>query len=190
MGFRLTRSYNIVITMFVKRKNYSAMDFFVLAMISRGGLHSLYELQQGVGLQPGGIQPVLKKLEQTGFLKRSEQQKRRRRLMTVTSEGEQFLNDGWRECLDEYPDAESILRATTVAILMGDWQTACTYLMGMASQLERNVLVEPDKPPRRQTWSPVDWYESMRWSWENGRRKSAANAFREIAKELEDSKRS
>ena len=105
------------------------MDYFVLAMISRGGLHSLYELQQGVGLQPGGIQPVLKRLEQEGFLERSEQQKRRRRLMTVTELGEQFLNAAWPDCLDDYPDVESILRAATVGILMGDWQRAYRYLL-------------------------------------------------------------
>jgi DNA-binding MarR family transcriptional regulator len=152
-------------------------------MISRGGLHSLYELQQKVGLQPGGIQPVLKRLEQEGFLERSEQQKRRRRLMTVTEKGKQFLGEEWHECQDDYPDVESILRASTVGILMGDWERTHRYLLFFADQHEKNV--EPDHQ-RLQDWSSVDWYEFTRQVWESRRRKAAANAFREIAKELEE----
>jgi DNA-binding MarR family transcriptional regulator len=173
--------------MYVKRTKRSAMDYFVLAMISRGGLHSLYELQQGVGLQPGGIQPVLKRLEQEGFLKRSEQQERRRRLMTVTELGERFLSAAWRDCLADYPDVESILRAATVGILMGDWERAHGYLLFIAKQHDKDVPVEP--ADGRQGWSSVDWYEFMRQFWEIRRRRSAADAFREIAKELEETKR-
>jgi len=131
---------------------------------------------------------VLKRLEQEGFLERSEQQKRRRRLMTVTSLGEQFLNAAWPDCLDDYADVESVLRAATVGILMGDWERAYRYLLFIAKQHDNNVPVEP--ADERQTWSPVDWYEFMRQFWEITRRKSAADAFREIAKELEETKRS
>jgi hypothetical protein len=42
----------------------------------------------------------------------------------------------------------------------------------------------------QQTRSPVDWYGFMRQLWEIRRRMSAADAFREIAKELEETKRS
>ena len=107
-------------------------------------------LQHGVGLQPGEIHPLLKRLESEGFLERSEQQKRRRRLMTVTNEGEQFMDGEWRECLRDYPDVGSILRAATVAILMGQWQMAQEYLVGIAAQHERNLPVAPDDSRQRE----------------------------------------
>lgn len=112
---------------------------------------------------------MLKKLEQAGFLARSEQQRRRRRLMTVTEKGEYFLDASWHECQDDYGDVESVLRAATVGILMGDVQRRCR---------------------RRKTCPPWEWYQSVRWHWESSRRTSAASVFREIAKELEETKRS
>jgi DNA-binding MarR family transcriptional regulator len=185
----LTLNNNMVITIYVKRKNYGAMDFFVLAMVSRGGLHSLYDLQQKVGLQPGGIHPVLKKLEQAGFLGRSKQERRRRRLMTVTQEGEHFLNEAWHECQDDYGDVESVLRAATVGILMGDVPRTCRYLLEIAKQHDKAVPGAQEMP-KKKGLSDVEWYQHVRWHWESSRRKSAASVFREIAKELEETKRS
>lgn len=183
----MTLDFDMVITMYVKRKNSSAMDFFVLAMVSRGGLHCLYDLQQEVGLQPGGIQPVLKKLEQEGFLERSEQQKRRKRLMTVTKKGEHFLKEEWRDCQDDYGDVESVLRAATVGILMGDMARTCRYLLEMAKQHDKGVPIAMEMP-KGEDLSAVEWYQHVRWQWESSRRKSAAGVFREIAKELEMTK--
>jgi DNA-binding MarR family transcriptional regulator len=184
MKIRLTLDVNMVITIYVKRKNYSAMDFFVLAMISRGGLHSLYDLQQEAGLQPGGIHPVLKKLEQEGFLERSEQQKRRKRLMTVTKVGEHFLREEWHDCQDDYGDVQSVLRAATVGILMGDATRTCRYLLEIAKQHDKNLPSAPEMPKEINP-SAVEWYQYVRWQWESIQRKSASSMFREIAKELD-----
>ncbi len=112
---------------------------FVLASISRGNLHSLYELQRGLGLQPGGIQPVLRRLERDGFLKRAPQERRRRRLITVTAEGERVLSAEWHHALRDYPDPESVLRASTIAILMGDREAAKDYLRGIAAVYEQGL---------------------------------------------------
>lgn len=172
----------------MKQSEHSAMDFFVLAAISRGKLQSLYELQHGVGLQPGGIHPVLKRLEEDGLLERSEQQKRRRRLMTVTSKGEQFLDEKWQDCLRDYQDVESILRAATVAILMGHRNAAHDYLMGAADHHEQNVPESPTDPKIKR--SSVELYAFMRWLWESRRRESAAAAFRDIARELMEAEQS
>jgi DNA-binding PadR family transcriptional regulator len=161
------------------------MEFFVLATVSRGELTSLYELQQGVGLQPGAIHPVLKRLEANGLLDRSEQRRRRRRTMTVTREGERVLEDRWKSCLKSYPDVESILRAAAVAALMQNRREAITYLRGIADHYERDITQAPeDKQALR---SPVEWYAITRWTWEVRRRECAARVFREIAAELESS---
>jgi len=160
-------------------REHSAMDFFVLATISRGGLQSLYELQHGVELQPGGIHPVLKRLEEDGLLERSEQQKRRRRLMTVTNRGEQFLDEEWQDCL----------RAATVAILMGHRNAAHDYLMGAADHYDQ-YHPESLADPQRASLSPVELYSFMRREWECSRRRSAAAVLRVIAEKLMEGRRS
>jgi DNA-binding MarR family transcriptional regulator len=161
------------------------MDFFILAAVARGGLHSLYELRKGVGLQPGAIHPALRRLEGEGFLARSPQEKRRRRLMTVTPKGEQFLDTGWRNSVRHYPEPESILRAATVAILMGDRAFATNYLWSVASGYEQE-LPKPAAWDRKKL-SPIEWNGLMRSSWEVARRQSAANVFRDIARKLVES---
>ncbi len=160
------------------------MPLFVLASIAKGGLRSLYKLQKGVGLQPGAIHLVLRRLEQDGLLHRSPQGSRRQRLMTVTPEGEQFLDEHWRNCLGPHPDVESLLRAATVAILMGDIRSAVAYLHGIAYEYvhdsgERTVLTP------KSSSTGIEWYKFMHDSWEEARRQSAAKALREIASYLE-----
>ncbi len=159
------------------------MPLFVLASVARGGLRSLYTLQKGVGLQPGAIHPVLRRLEEDGLLHRSPQGRRRRRLMTVTPKGDQFLIERWRDCLCLHPDVESVLRATTVAILMRDLRSAVAYLHEAAHEYVRagGRTVDTPKSPS----SGIDWYEFMHDSWEEARRQCAARVFREIAGYLE-----
>jgi DNA-binding PadR family transcriptional regulator len=171
----------------MKRTELSAMEFFVLASVSRGGLRSLYELQQGVGLQPGAIHPVLRRLEVDGLLERSEQRRRRRRTMTVTREGERVLEDQWKSCLKSYPDVESILRAAAVAALMHDRREASAYLRGISQRYESDIPRAPENPRQGESRSAVEWYAFTRWNWEVKRRECAARIFREIAVELESS---
>ena len=51
---------------------FGVMDTFTLAAISRGGLNTLYALQQAVGLQPGGLLPVIRRLQAHGLVARSD----------------------------------------------------------------------------------------------------------------------
>ena len=159
---------------------------FVLASISRGNLHSLYELQRGLGLQPGGIQPVLRRLERDGFLKRAPQERRRRRLITVTAEGERVLSAEWHHALRDYPDPESVLRASTIAILMGDREAAKDYLRGIAAVYEQGLPLKTGASDQKPS-SPVELYAFMRSSWETARRQCSAEVFRRIASRMEES---
>ncbi len=161
------------------------MKLFVLALVSRGGLHSLYELQSEAGLEPGSIHRLLGQMETDGLLQRTEE--RRRRLMTVTSAGEQLLEEEWHDCLQDYSDAESVLRAATIAVLLGHQQTAHDFLMGVADEHERKAGSAPGRSPRSK--SPLELYQHMRWSLESQRRRAAAKVFREIARELLDTER-
>src|ERR1039458_5868436 len=86
------------------------MEMFLMAAISRGCLNTLYALQKSVGLQPGNLAPVIKRLQECGFLTRSEAAKRRRKVMELTESGKAFLEGHWTECLSFSRDFESNLR--------------------------------------------------------------------------------
>lgn len=165
------------------------MEFFLLATISRGGVKTLYELQHGASLQPGSIQPTLRRLEEEGLLTRSEEAKRRRRVMKVTEEGELLLDSGWRTCLRSYPDVESILRCATLALLMNDFGTAHGYLIGVANEHEYKASAERGREPVPRQLATIDWYAYMQLQWKLGRHIALASALRSIAQDLEKLKR-
>ena len=165
---------------------YSVMPFFLLAVVSRGGLNTLYDLQHHAGLQPGGVQPVLRQLERDGLLRRSEEGKRRRRAMVVTDKGEETLAAHWRTCLGFYMDVESVLRAATTSLLMGDQKTAYRYLQSVADDYKcRSGGARATDPDARA--SPLDWYAFMRRHWETSRLQSAAETLRNIGIAMEAS---
>lgn len=159
------------------------MPLFVLAGVSKAGLQSLYALQREAGLQPGGIQPVLRQLETDGLLSRSPQERRRRRQLTVTAKGETALLQDWQSCLRDYADVESTLRAAAIALFMQQPRTAIAYLRGNAQTYER------DRPSLsedvRDRMAPLNSYNRMRHGWERARRECAAALFRQLADDLE-----
>lgn len=104
------------------------MEFFLLAVIGKGGLTSLYELQKRAGLEPGGIRPALARLEADGYLTRGEHATRNKRSLGLTAKGIHFLEKNWSLSLQNFPDFESVLRATAVALLMGEPKTARVHL--------------------------------------------------------------
>ena len=158
------------------------MSLFVLAGISKAGLQSLYDLQRAAGLQPGGIQPVLRRLTENGLIDRSPQEKRRRRQLTVTLEGEKTLSREWQNCLQDYSDVESTLRAVALALFMQHRRIAIAYLRASADTYKRN---RPKRVEDVQNRAPLDWYNLMRHSWERARRECAIALFRHLAEQLE-----
>ncbi len=106
----------------------SVMEFFILALVGRVQLSSVYELQKKAFLQPGGIRPALRHLEQLGLLVRAKSGVRRRRQLELTPKGEKLLEKNWRECMRDYAEPESVFRAACVVLLVGDSQTAAAYL--------------------------------------------------------------
>lgn len=155
----------------------------MLAVVSRGGLHTLYELQHDVGLQPGGIQPTLRRLEDDGLLTRSEEGKRRRRVMKVSEKGERLLQSDWQDCLRDYPDVESILRVATVTVLMKDFELAHHYLMGVADEHERKIGLQAPVAIAEQV-KPLELYSCMRTLTDTRVRQAVAATLRGIASEL------
>ena len=164
------------------------MAFFILALIAKAGLTSLYAFQQRAGLQPGGIRIALQRLESLKLITRAESSTRNRRAMALTPEGMEFLNRSWERCLDQFTDSEGVLRAACVALLMGAPELAAQYLEklanfheGMAN--ERNFEMEKLEKTRRK--EPLSTYAWMRALTEYRRRSAESKAFSELGHLLE-----
>jgi DNA-binding MarR family transcriptional regulator len=166
------------------------MEFFLLSLVSHGGLRTTYDLQRLAGLEPGGIRPALRRLEEQELLIRSKEARRRRRLIEVTEKGRLLLDRNWARCLQPYPDAESILRAAGLTVLVGRPTDARRYLMDMANECERKAGQEQANLLRPKSAGPLEWYQFMRALWQHRRSQSAAQVFRDVARELEELLRS
>lgn len=140
------------------------MEFFILAAVDRGGLTTMYSLRRRAGLEPGGIRPALKNLEQEGFLHRSESGLRRRREFELSESGAQVLSHGWAECLRGQGEIDAILRSACVAELMADVKTSRAYLAAMASERTwqaQHRSLEAAHLPRRDPLSNYMWTRAL-----------------------------
>lgn len=169
-------------------QGFGAMEYFLLALIGRAGLTSLYTLQQRAGLQPGGIRPALRRLEKGGFLAHAQPSARRRRNLSLTARGVSFLNDTWKQGLSDYADAESVLRAACVAMLMGDREYASDYLLGQSLTRQSAGKEKNMEAERLQTGrlDPLSTYAWMRALTEAQRREGESNAFSKLGRTLKE----
>lgn len=116
----------------VHRDGFGAMEYFVLALIGRADLTTLYAFRQRAGLEPGAVRSALKNLGAEHLIERGEEGRRRRRDLALTEEGRRFLAATWTAGMREYADSEAVMRMATVARLMGDSSAATKYLERMA----------------------------------------------------------
>jgi len=164
------------------------METFILAAVSRGRLDTLYALQQEAGLQPGGVMPVIRRLEEDGLLTRLDEGKRRRRIMKLTVKGEEFLGSEWMTGLDARRELESILRDATVALLMGDLGFARCCLQEAARV--REIKTGHSEPTvGSPEAAPIEFLAEMREVFESRRRTMEAGLLREFAKFLEEAEK-
>ena len=122
-----------------KFADFGAMEFFLMAVVSRAGLSSMYELQQKAALQPGGIRPTLQRLEQLNLIRRGSSTARRKRELTLTEDGEEVLQS-WRRCLKDTSDTDAALRVLCIALLMDGFDEALWFAEQQAAN--RQTLAE------------------------------------------------
>jgi DNA-binding MarR family transcriptional regulator len=168
--------------------SFGAMEYFLLALIGKASLTSLYALQQRAGLQPGGIRPALKRLYARGFIARAESSARQRRDLSLTARGLAFLNDTWKQSLSEYPDNESVFRAVCVALLMGNAEYATLYLEGMSvgrrnSAQEKSMEAERLGKIQRDPLSTYAWMRVLSEARRRGAETEALSTASQFLKE-------
>jgi DNA-binding MarR family transcriptional regulator len=163
------------------------MEFFILALIHRVGLTSIYEFQQRAGLQPGGIRPALARLEQRNLINRSESAARRRRDFALTSDGLALLHGAWQQCLNDHTELEAVLRAAFVAVLMGGVDQAIAYLFSLATTRRATADEKAAEAERfkKTQGDPLSAYTWMRAATESHRRSAESDAFLQLSQYLE-----
>jgi DNA-binding MarR family transcriptional regulator len=164
-------------------RSFEPMELFLMAAISRAGVNSMYAFQRDAELQPGSISSIIGRLEQTGLLLRRGAEKRGLRPMVLTETGEDALNEDWRNCLDPRREMESVLRSTTVALLMGEVGTAIDFLFRSAAERAANPDRE-DSPPFFTSERPIDVHAEMRAVHEKQRRALEGTLLRDFAMHL------
>jgi|SRR6185437_6277910 len=162
------------------------MEFFLLALVGKVGLKSLYDLRQQAGLEPGGIRSAMKTLEDNRLVSRSDPGKRRRRDLVVTALGRAFLDRSWQHCLRKYPDGEAVLRSAMVAWVMDGPGAAATYLVDVShSRLQGAQQMNKDAQHLKNSQNgPLSGYVWMRISNEAHRRGAESEAFQSISRFL------
>lgn len=166
------------------------MEMFILALIGKAGLTSLYAFQQQAGLQPGGIRPALERLEKQNLIERAESSSRQRRDFSLTDEGSRYLDAAWRRCLADHSETEAVLRAVCIALLMGAAVEAASYLQSLATTRRYAAEVksmEAEQQGKTQK-DPLSAYTWMRVVTEARRRNAESEAFLELGQYMETKK--
>jgi DNA-binding PadR family transcriptional regulator len=66
------------------------MEVFILALL-KGGVDTMYALAMKADLSPGGIRPIVARLENNRLIRRTPQGKRKKRVMQTTNKGQRAL---------------------------------------------------------------------------------------------------
>jgi DNA-binding PadR family transcriptional regulator len=122
----------------------SPMAVFIMALITKAGAQTLYQLKKLGALSYGGIRPTLEGLHEDGYLsKAASEGDLGKKQLAVTSAGLKAFEETWRWNLGEATrgDVDTILRLAWVAQTMGEEETATTFLRSAADfrrkELER-----------------------------------------------------
>lgn len=158
---------------------FGAMEYFILALVGKANVTSLYEFQQKASLQPGGIRSAMQRLEENDLVHRAASATRQRRDLSLTAKGEEMLESTWRNCLHRYADADSVFRAVSVALMMNDQPTAEDYLEEQALRFMRfsqEKMVEAAHLERVQD-DPLSAYAWMKAMARSRQRRAESEAF-------------
>ena len=126
------------------------LELFVLALIQRE-INTPYHLRETVGLSPGASIPVLKRLQEVGYVRPSEPGVRGRTEFKITTSGKQYLSSGWLPLLHaSVPgDLEAAIRIASLALLSGaDKKT-------VADSLKRAATMKSTDSKRRKREAAV-----------------------------------
>ena len=163
------------------------LELFVLALVQHE-INTPYRLRETVGLSPGATIPVLKRLQEAGYVRPGKPGARGRTEFNITASGKQSLASGWRPLLEAPAPSnlEAVLRITSLAMLSGaETKTVAAYLKRAAvvkttdskrSKRETRVI-----EPSRSSVRNVDLYPWMQQAHKTARLAAEAKLVRQLA---------
>jgi DNA-binding PadR family transcriptional regulator len=126
-----------------QKNQIGAMEMFLLGMMAKAKVRTLYDLQRRARLSSGAAVPALRRLEGRELIASQIAKGSRKRRFRLTSEGRDVLKKTWPSSLEKIPlDIDGILRCAWIAVLMGDPGFGAKYLRKAAQKKEEAAELE------------------------------------------------
>ncbi len=121
----------------------SSLDLFLLGLVETG-VDTPYLFRERAGLSVGATLPALKRLEQARFVERQEKAARNKQQFKTTKSGRLYLRSQLKHIMERYAaqpptDVESVLRAASLTMSLGDSNAAQNCLRSAAQDRERRA---------------------------------------------------
>ncbi len=166
----------------------SALEFFLVTLIEKAELRTVYELHRELGLSPGALRPALENLVKRGYLEKSEAGSRGRQEFVLTGKGEEILSVHWQGFLQQPPegDADSVVRVAW-ALNVLNARASIDFLESAAAARERMARASSREAEsfREKEDQLVAVYRWMRAVARAEQYRADAKCFTQLARRLE-----
>lgn len=162
------------------------MEAFLLAMLNND-LNTMYLLATKADLSPGGIRPIVTRLEHTQLIRRTPQGKRRKRVMQITAKGRRQLATFTASTEDTASwDLDAALRAMWLSLELNKETAAPLWDRIICQRKERAADFESTATRLRpRTGDPLSAYQWMRALCKAKQARAEAEAIDEIGAQIE-----
>jgi DNA-binding PadR family transcriptional regulator len=161
------------------------LDLYILAMVDRG-VGTPYALMTKGALSQGATIPALARLESEGYVKKGDEQARRRNDYVLTRSGRVHLDRSWLSLIKPEPvgEIETILRIASLAQLMGQPSNKVKMYLRRAAESRKNLLASGNTTPGTVKSDGLALYSTMKIVVDSKRLLSEIAALRAIAASL------
>jgi DNA-binding MarR family transcriptional regulator len=173
-----------------KSPRMTTLELLLLAILKRGPATNYFALERQWGLSIGTTHPALAKLRKANLVEVKASTGGKAGSISLTRRGQQALDAGWRTCFAAARGPEGMIRAVTVAALLGtahEKRQAAGAAREAAARrksaaAKRRVDVE-DFSPQKST--PLGLHRWMAALLDSATWEAQAAVLEEIARELE-----
>lgn len=169
----------------------SPMELFLLAFLNNEEFTSLYKLHKRAGINPGAVSHAVRRLASYGAIERKEEGYRRKRDLSVTSEGWAILEEHWADVLKEPTvDSNALTRAIWVIVALGRSRAPFSGAKLLSEAAER--VEAPPQDPRPPSlsdegyWGSLEAYQWIKDVVDRYQARAMTAALRKVAAVLAD----